>query len=170
MNSNKWLKIVIGSIVTLAGVALLFWPFITASWMLAIVFGTALISSGIASLTQFYASVAAKIFGIALILLGILAAIFNEFTASVLVTVVGASIITLSLLWLAIGISMRAGASPLTIGPAVLGIIIGLIPLMWPQFALSIIAVFFGLLLAFWGISIITKAAKPDDRIQTFRL
>lgn len=165
-----WLFLISGALLTLAGVGLIAWPFIAASWVLALMFGTALISSGLAAVLHRRAPMPAKVIGIVLMILGSLAIIFNEFTASILVVIVGATFITLSLMWLITGIVLGAGASPLTFIPAILGLAAGLIPMIWPGFALSVIAVLFGIILLFWGIAIVASSfalRKRPNQVRT---
>lgn len=158
-----WTTLFAGVLLLFAGIALLFWPFITASWVLSLIFGVALVSSGIASLMQFNASISARVLGVLLIAVGALAIIFNEFTASILVTIVGATFITISIMWLVFGFALRAAFSPLVLVPAIFGLIAGIVPFVWPEFALSLVAVATGLILLIWGLTAIIVSFRRKN-------
>lgn len=156
---NRWWSILItGILVTIAGLALLVWPFIAASWLLAIFLGIALISGGSAALTHTRATALSRFLGLLVIVAGILAIVFNELAASLLVTIVGSVFITVGLFWVVVSLSVGGGV--VSTLPGVLAIIAGLIPMFWPQFALSFIAVFAGLMLLVWGVTLIGAAVR----------
>jgi len=135
-----WIPFGIGILVIAAGVGLLVWPFIAASWLLVIFFGSALIAGGLAALVRQRASGASVIGGIVLIAAGILSILFSEFTAGALITFVGVSLIAVGALWLVMVLSFGV-RSVVAVLPAVLLIVAGVIGLVWPEVALVLAAI-----------------------------
>ncbi|MEJ1730726.1 DUF308 domain-containing protein, partial [Escherichia coli] len=82
--------------------------------------------------------------GIVLILAGIGAMAFTPLTASVLVTLLGGLLLVIGVAWVGIGVRL-AGGNPLVLAPGVILLIAGIVALVWPEIALSIIAVVSGL-------------------------
>ncbi|MGK0720875.1 DUF308 domain-containing protein [Leucobacter sp. W1478] len=153
-----WIPLVVGAIVTAAGVGLLVWPFVAATWILVILFGSALIANGLALLVRLRPSGSTTAAGLLLILAGILAIVFSEFTVSALVTFVGVTLIFVGALWLVIGIRLTDGRSMLVLLPAVLTLIGGVVTLVWPDFAIKVVAVICGIFTVMLGASIIWTA------------
>ncbi|PII86644.1 hypothetical protein BMH32_12310 [Leucobacter sp. OLJS4] len=151
-----WILLVVGILVTAAGVGLLFWPFIAASWFLVVVLGSALIANGLAILVR-RPSGAAVAAGIVLIAGGVLAMVFSDFTVTALVTFVGVSVLFVGAFWLVLAIR-AGGRSGLVLMPAILAILAGVVTLVWPDFALKFVAVIAGIFTLFIGISLILSA------------
>lgn len=149
--------IVAGGIVALAGVALIVWPFFSASWLLVVIFGTAIIANGIAVLVR--RGPGSLIGGILLIFAGLLAMAFTPMTASVLVTLLGGFLVFVAIAWLAIG-SRLVGAKPGVLIPGILLLVAGIVALIWPSIALSIIAVVSGIVMVFVGVLIVRGAVR----------
>lgn len=155
-----WIPFVVGVLVAAAGVGLLIWPFVAATWILVILFGSALIANGLALLVRLRSSASTTVGGVLLILAGIFAIVFSEFTVSALVTFVGVALIFVGALWLVIGIRLTEGASPLVLLPAILTLVGGIVTLVWPNFAIKVVAVVCGLFTVLLAASIIWTAVK----------
>ncbi|MBK0421226.1 DUF308 domain-containing protein [Leucobacter sp. CSA2] len=149
--------VIAGVIVALAGVALVIWPFFSASWLLVLIFGTAIIANGIAVLVR--RGPGSLVGGTLLILLGVFAMAFTPTTASVLVTLLGGFLVVVAIGWLAVG-SRLAGARPLVLIPGILLLVAGIVALIWPSIALSIIAVVTGVVMIAVGVMIVRGAVS----------
>lgn len=156
--SPRWVLTLVGALVVAAGVGLLVWPFIAAGWILAILFGSALIANGLALMVR----ARSRGFGIAggalLLVAGIVAIAFPQFTANALVTFVGVGFIAMGAIWILVGSRLGGAGIPVALAPGVLLIVGGIVALVWPSVALGIVAVLGGLCMLLIGIAIITGA------------
>jgi hypothetical protein len=153
-----WIPLIVGVLVAAAGIGLLIWPFVAASWLLVILFGSALVAGGLAALLRQRSGGASAVGGIVLIAVGILAIVFREFTAGALVTFVAVSLIVVGGFWLAISLRFAGGGSALVALPAILLIGAGIGALIWPSAALVIAALVAGICALGIGIAIIGGA------------
>ncbi|MFA5607455.1 MAG: DUF308 domain-containing protein [Leucobacter sp.] len=146
-----WTLIVVGILVIAAGLGLMLWPFIAASWVLVLLFGSALIANGLALLVGRRGGGGGVAAGVVLVVAGALAIVFSEFTVNALVTFFGVAVIFIGVLWLVIG--ARLGAAMVL--PAVLLIAAGAAALVWPAVALAFVAVLVGIFTLIVGASLI---------------
>lgn len=178
--SPWWAVLIVGVLVALAGAALLIWPFLAASWMLAVLIGSALIANGLALMVGLRAGGASLGGGVLLVLLGLLAIVFSDFTVTMLVTFVGGGLVFVGALWLIIAsrigaarrsaLAAQPGAAQLGRGggvrsllwliPPVLLLAGGIAALVWPGVALSIAAVGVGVVTLALGASIVWGAFR----------
>lgn len=140
-----WIPLIVGVLVVAVGVGLLIWPFVAASWLLVILFGSALISGGLAALVRQRPGGASIVGGIVFIVAGALAIVFREFTASALVTFVAVALIVAGGFLLAISLRFSGSGSSLVALPAILLICAGIAALIWPSAALIVAAIVAGL-------------------------
>ncbi|WP_449282876.1 DUF308 domain-containing protein [Leucobacter sp.] len=152
-----WTPLIAGVLIALVGVGFLIWPFFAGGWALAILFGSALIANGLALLAR--GSSAAVIGGLLLLAAGVLAIVFSEFTVAVLVSSVGAGLIVLGAIWIAVAARL-AGRRALAILPGALMLLGGVTALVLPALALSIVAVVGGLCLILIGVLIVSAATR----------
>jgi uncharacterized membrane protein HdeD (DUF308 family) len=143
-----WTLLVTGVLVAAVGVGFLVWPFFAATWMLVVLFGSALIANGLAVLTRSAASPAALIGGIVLIL-----------TVGAIVAFVGVGLVVFGVLWIAIG-ARFAGRGPAILVPGVLILVGGVVALAWPGLALAVVAAIGGVCLVLLGALIIWTANR----------
>lgn len=152
-----WTPLTIGVITILVGVGLLVWPFFAATWLLAVLFGTLLVANGVALLVSAGgAGGAATVGGLLLIVLGVLAVVFPEVTVSAFVSFFGVVLLVLGVL----GLAIAARLSVLATVPAIFAILAGIAAIVWPQFALTVIAVACGVIAVLVGAWIISLALK----------
>lgn len=149
---SKWGGILVGLLMALSGIALLAWPFFSGSTLLAAFVGIALIASGISSCVR--GSGLSIAWGIVVILLGVIAFAFPEFTANALVSFGG-------LLMLLIGIGVcaiggRLGAAALV--PGILLVIGGIVSFIFPAIALTLVTIVFGVALVVAGVFVVVRA------------
>lgn len=154
-----WIPFSIGVLVILAGLGLLIWPFIAASWLLVVLFGAALFSGGLAALVRQPASAASMVGGLVLVIAGVLSILFAEFTASALVTFVGVALIVMGAFWLVITLSLGARSFAAAL-PGVLLIAAGIVGLVWPQVALVLAAIVAGFCALAIGAAILWGALR----------
>lgn len=165
--------IAIGVVVALIGVGLVVWPFFSASWILVVFFGTALIANGIAVLVRGRGSITAGIGGALLIVAGLIAMAFTGATARALVSFAGFGLITIGALWLAVGTRFARVRPGVAIVPGAVLVVAGVLALVWPGVALAIAAVVGGIVLVLIGIAIAWGATRarpgvgPDDASRT---
>lgn len=152
----KGTVILVGVIVTLIGLGLVVWPFFSASWILVVLFGSALIANGAVLLAR-----GGTIGGILLIVAGAIAMAFTGATARALVSFAGFGMIAFGALWLVIGMKFARIRPSIGIVPGAVLVAGGILALIWPGVALSIAAVVGGLVLASIGIAVIWGASKP---------
>lgn len=155
-----WIPLLVGILVIAAGIGLVLWPFVAATWILVILFGSALIANGLAMLVRLRPSASSTIAGILLVLAGVLAIVFSEFTVSALVTFVGVALIFVGAFWLVLGIRLTEGTSFLFLLPAILTLLGGVVALIWPDFAVKVVAVVCGLFTLALGASIVWGALQ----------
>lgn len=155
--SPWWMLLLTGVLVAAAGIGLLIWPFIAASWILVILFGSALTANGLAVLVRQRGS-GASAAGVVLILVGILAIVFSGFTAQVLVIFVGVSLIAVGAFWLVLAARLSGRGIGVSALPAALVVLAGVFALVWPSVALSVVAVIGGLCTLILGSSLIAAA------------
>lgn len=154
-----WTLLITGVLVAAVGVGFLIWPFFAASWMLVVLFGSALIANGLAVLTRSAGSSAALIGGLVLIAAGVLAIVFSDLTVGAIVAFVGVALVVFGVLWIAIS-ARFAGRSPVILVPGVLILVGGIVALAWPGLALAVIAVIGGICLVLLGALIIWTANR----------
>lgn len=152
-----WALLVAGVLTALVGVGFLVWPFFAGSWVLAILFGSALIANGLALLAR--GSSASLLGGLLLVLAGVLAIVFSEVTVSALVSFVGVGLIVFGVIGIAIG-SRLPGRRALAIVPGALMLLGGVVALVLPELALSIVAVIGGLCLILIGALVVMTATR----------
>lgn len=155
-----WIPLIVGVLVVAAGVGLLLWPFVAATWILVLLFGSALIANGLALLVRTRPSAASTVAGILLIVCGALAIIFSEFTVSALVTFVGVMLIIIGAFWLMLGIGLAREAGFMLLAPPIVAILGGIVTLIWPEFAIKVVAVICGLFTLILGASIIWTSLR----------
>ncbi len=158
--SPWWIVLVVGILVTAASLGLLVWPFVAASWVLVILFGSALIANGLAILVRVRPSVASTVGGSLLVLAGVLSIVFSEFTATALVTFVGVALIVLGASWIAVAIRLGIGSHLLALLPGAGLLVAGIVALVWPGIALGIVAVVVGFCMLLLGVSTIGFALR----------
>lgn len=163
-----WIPLVVGIIVLAAAFGLLLWPFIAASWVLVVLFGSAMVANGLALLVRRRSSGATIGAGIVLIVVGVLAMLFSQFTVNVLVTFVGVSVILIGALWLTLGI--RAGGGAAALGPAIVIMLAGVVALIWPDVALAFVAVIGGLIMLLLGATMVWTALALRRALQNSRV
>lgn len=154
-----WVPLSVGVLVIAAGVGLLVWPFVAASWLLAMFFGAALIANGLALMVRSKATGASFTGGIVLLLVGLFAIVFSDFTVNALVMFVGVTLIAVGSFWLVIALALSRGG----LGAALPGIVMvlgGVATIAWPQVALSFVAVIAGLVMLAVGAVIIWGAYR----------
>lgn len=151
-----WIVLAVGIIVIAAGAGLLVWPFVAASWLLVVLFGSALIANGLALLVRRRATTGGTVAGLLLVLAGVLAMVFSEFTVSALVTFVGVAVIIVGAFWLVIGV--RAGGGAAVLAPAIVIVLAGVVALVWPGIALVFVAVLGGIVMLLLGASLVWTA------------
>lgn len=148
----------VGIVVLLAGIGLVIWPFVTASNILAVLFGIALMANGLALLVRQGPAGAARVVGALFLLAGLLAIVFAEFTVQALVVVVGATMLVTGVVWIALGARAGGPRSGWLLVPGVLAILGGIFALIWPATALGIVAFCAGLAMLAFGGSLIWGA------------
>ncbi len=151
-----WIPLAVGVVVVAVGVGLLIWPFVAATWLLAVLFGALLIANGVALLLRSRAGGVAIAGGLLLAGAGILAIVFPEVTVGALVTFFGVVLIVLG----AFGIIVAGRFGSLAVVPAVLALLGGIAALVWPQFALTLVAVACGVIAVFIGAWVIAFALR----------
>ncbi|GAA2187734.1 hypothetical protein GCM10009786_13910 [Leucobacter alluvii] len=140
----------------LIGLGLVVWPFFSASWILVVLFGSALIANGTVLLAR-----GGTIGGILLIVAGVVAMAFTGATARALVSFAGFGMIAFGALWLAVGMKFARSRPSIGIVPGAVLVVGGVLALIWPGVALSIAAVVGGIVLTAVGVAVIWGASKP---------
>lgn len=148
----------VGIIVLLAGVGLVIWPFLTASNILAVLFGIALIANGLALLVRSAPIGGSKFVGILFILAGLFAIIFAQFTVQMLVVFVGTTMLVIGVLWIVMTLGAGAQRNLWLLVPGILAILGGIFALVWPAAALGVVAFCAGLAMLAFGASLIWGA------------
>lgn len=152
----KGTVIAIGAIVGVIGVGLVVWPFFSASWILVVLFASALIANGAVLLAR-----GRSIGGILLVVAGVIALAFTGATARALVSFAGFGLIAFGALWFAVGLRFARHRPSIGIVPGAVLLAGGILALLWPGVALSIAAVVAGLVLIAVGAAIIWGATRP---------
>ncbi|WP_336659493.1 HdeD family acid-resistance protein [Leucobacter sp. USHLN153] len=169
--SLKTTAITIGVIVALLGLGLVVWPFFAASWILVLLFGTALIANGIALLVGGRSSALAVFGGVLLIVAGLISFAFTGATARVLVSFAGFGLIGIGALWIAIGARWARLRPGIAIAPGVVLVLGGILAIVWPGIALVLAAIVAGAVLLAIGVAIIVGATRarvrPEEPGQT---
>lgn len=155
LRSPRWVLTLVGVLISALGLALLIWPFFAASRILAILIGAALIGNGIAALVGLRARGVAAPAGILLLIIGLLAIAFPNFTVVVLVSFVALVMLSIGVLWLLIAIPMRNSVGPMFIIPPALLVVLGIAAFIWPEVALVLAAVAAGIVTLFIGGSLV---------------
>lgn len=158
--SPRWVLAVVGALVVGAGVGLLIWPFIAAGWILAIIFGSALIANSLALMVRSRSRAFGMAGGGLLVIAGIAAIVFPQFTANALVTFVGVGFIAMGAIWILVGSRLGGAGVPVALAPGLLLIIGGVVALIWPSIALGIVAVLGGLCMLLIGVALIAGSRR----------
>ncbi|UOQ58665.1 DUF308 domain-containing protein [Leucobacter allii] len=153
-----WALTAVGALVALSGIALLVWPFVAASSLLALLFGAALMLTGLALVVRGGASGPAVIGGVLLGLAGLAAMAFPALTTGAIVAFAGVSLIGAGAIWIAV--AARLVGSLRAVVPGAVLLLGGVVALIWPQIALSIVAVVAGLVIVLIGASIVWAAQR----------
>ncbi|MGO3147978.1 MAG: DUF308 domain-containing protein [Leucobacter sp.] len=156
--SPWWILLLIGVAVGLLGAALLIWPFFAGSRILAILVGAAFIGNGIAALVGTRIRALGAPAGILLLILGIIAIAFPEFTVRMLVSFVAVMMLMVGGIWLLIAIRMRAMIRPMFIVLPAVVVTLGVAALVWPSVALTLAALAAGAVTLLIGGSLIWGA------------
>lgn len=155
-----WIPLLTGIVVIAAGVGLTLWPFIAAKWVLVIIVGSALIANGLALIVRSRPSAGSLIASVLLIVAGVAAIIFSEFTATALVTFVGGLLIAVGVFWLLFVAGFGANVGGIALVPAIVLILAGIVTFVWPEFALSLGAVICGFFTLVLGASLVWGAIR----------
>lgn len=155
-----WIPLLIGVVVVIAGLGLVLWPFNAATSVLVLLFGAALIANGFGLIVRARAAGVSKGAGILLILLGVFAMVFAEFTVNALVTFVGVTLIFVGVIWLLVSAKLVRGRNIGLFLPPALLLVGGIVALVWPVFAIKVVAVVCGLLTIAMGASMIWTAQR----------
>lgn len=159
-----WTVLIAGILALIAAVGLVAFPWAPVS-LLAFIIGFTFVSAGVSTLVM-QRGVAAAVVGIILIIAGLIAAIFNDFTSSVIVYMLGFGLIFVGGVWLLL--SLRGSA--LTLVPAIITLAAGIVTLIWPTFVLTIVAVIVGFFMFMLGVFLIAQAFRlkklPPKLIQ----
>lgn len=165
-----WIVLAVGILVILVGLGLLVWPFTAASWLLVILFGSALIANGLAVMIRARPVGLSVVAGLLLIAAGVLAMVFVDLTVGALVAFVAVTLIIVGALWLVLGIGFGGARRPLVLLPGVLALAGGVAALIWPAVALTVAAIVGGLLTVLIGSFIVWGATRLRGvRIETAR-
>src|SRR5690606_19408695 len=93
--------------------------------------------------------------GILLLIIGLLAIAFPNFTVVVLVSFVALVMLSIGVLWLLIAIPMRNSVGPMFIIPPALLVVLGIAAFIWPEVALVLAAVAAGVVTLLIGGSLV---------------
>ncbi|MFT4231307.1 MAG: DUF308 domain-containing protein [Leucobacter sp.] len=162
----RWTLTAAGVLTALVGAAFLIWPFIAGSWVIAILFGSALIANGLALLAR--GGSAPVVGGLLLAAAGVLAIVFDDLTASLIVSFVGVVLIGIGAIWIAVASRLPARRA-LAILPGALMLVGGIVAIALPAFALSVVAVVGGICLILVGALIIATATRLARGLEASR-
>lgn len=164
---RAWWGFLIGGVVILAGLGLVVWPLFSATWLLGVLVGTALLVNAIALMSR---GGPAAIGGALLAVLGVCAILLPDAIATALVTFAGIGLLALGAIWITfasriVGAAVsRAGGrgfgAAAALVPGVLLVAGGVIGLVWPALALGVVAVVGGLCLVALGSFIVWVTRK----------
>lgn len=149
-----WILLIIGIVCIAAAIGLVAFPWAPVN-LLAIIIGVAFIASGLSTLAVRRGS-GAIIGGVLLIVVGVLSIVFSEALSDLIVMFLGFGLIFAGALWLLLAV--RAGGSAFLLVPALLTLAAGVITLIWPTFALTIVAIVIGMMLFATGVFFIVQA------------
>lgn len=158
--------ITFGVVVGLIGLALIIWPFFSASWILVVLFGSALIANGAVLIARGRGSLG----GILLIVAGVVAMAFTGATARALVSFAAFGLIAIGALWLFAGARFARSKPSIGIVPGAVLLVGGILARIWPGVALSIAAIVGGIVILaiatfiVWGA---TRARRVDASAAT---
>ncbi|MFC5339126.1 HdeD family acid-resistance protein [Leucobacter denitrificans] len=167
--SPRWVMLLIGIVVALLGAALVVWPFFAASRIVAILVGAALIANGVAAIVGTPVRALGAPAGVLLIVLGLFALAFPEFTVSMLVGFVAFLMLLFGGIWLLIAIRLRTRIRPLFIVLPALVVALGLVALFFPAVALTVAALAAGVVTLLiggsivWGALALRRGTLPRD-------
>lgn len=156
--SPWWALLIVGVLIALLGAALLAWPFFAASRILAFLVGGAFVANGIAALVGVRVRGLGVPTAVLLIVVGIVAIVFPEFTVRVLVGFVGVLMIGVGAIWLLVALRLRPAVGPLFVILPALLLALGIAGLVWPTFALTLAALAAGLVTLLIGASLVWGA------------
>lgn len=142
-----WIPFLIGALLAAVGLAFLIWPFFAATWVFAVLIGAAFIVTGLALALRRTPGGTSAISGVLIMVIGLLAIVFSDFTVSVLITFIGMTLICVGVLWLVVALGLSRGGLSVGTLPAVLMVAAGVFAIVWPAAALLIAAIVFGLLM-----------------------
>lgn len=162
-----------GALIAATGLALIVWPFLAASWLLAVFFGTALIASGLAVLVRGGGRGPAIVGGLMLAAVGLFALLFPTLTSGAFIAFGAFLFITIGVLWLII--ASRVGARITGLVPGIVLLVGGILALIWPDVALAVVATIAGLVFTLIGVSTVWMAIRlgrppRDDAAETIIL
>lgn len=165
-----WILLLVGVMVVLIGVGLLVWPFTAASWLLVVLFGSALIANGLAVMIRVRPVGLSIVAGLLLVLAGVFTIVLGELTVAALIAFAAVMFIVIGALWLVVGIGFGGARRPLMLLPGVLALVGGIAALIWPAAALTVAAICGGLVTVMIGVFIIWGATRLRGvRIETVR-
>lgn len=149
-----WILLIIGLVSIAASVGLVAFPWAPVN-LLSIIIGVGFIASGLSTLALQRGS-GAIIGGILLAAVGVLSIVFSDALSDIIVNLLGFGLVFAGALWLLLAI--RSGGSALLLMPALLTLGAGVVTLIWPTFALTIVAIVIGLMLFATGVFFIVQA------------
>ncbi|WP_217133412.1 DUF308 domain-containing protein [Leucobacter chinensis] len=149
-----WIFLVVGILCCLTAVGLMAFPWAPVN-LLAFIIGASFIASG-ASAFLLQRGPAGTIGGLLLVVGGVLSIVFAQFTSAVIVNILGFGLLFMGALGLLIAV--RAGGSAVVLLPSIVTIAAGVVTLVWPTVALTVVAVFIGLVLFAIGVFTIVQA------------
>lgn len=149
-----WILLIIGILTIVAAVGLIAFPWAPVG-MLSIIIGVGLIASGL-STAALQRGAGGTVSGILLVVLGVFAIIFAEVLSEVIVTMLAVGLLFVGALLLVFAI--RTGGSPLILTPAVITLLAGIVTLVWPTVALTVVAVIVGLMMMATGFFLIRQS------------
>ncbi|MBO1902470.1 DUF308 domain-containing protein [Leucobacter weissii] len=148
-----WALLLVGLLVTLAGVGLMAWPWAPVK-MLSVILGVAILANGLTMLSL-RRTAASTVGGVLLLIAGLLTIVFFDAASQVLVGLLGFALIAVGVVWLVIALRLASafgsGSAALAL-PAVLTILAGAATLIWPTAVLTLIAVLVGFVMLVVGI------------------
>lgn len=149
-----WILLIIGIVCIAAAVGLVAFPWAPVH-LLAVIVGVAFIASGLSTLAVRRGS-GAIIGGILLLVVGVLSIVFSDALSDLIVMFLGFGLIFAGALWLLLAV--RAGGSAFLLVPALLTLAAGVVTLIWPTFALTVVAIGIGIMLFATGVFFIVQA------------
>ena len=148
-----WILTIIGVFCIISAIGLVAFPWAPVH-LLSIIVGVGFIASGLSTLVAGRGA-SGMIAGVVLVIVGVLAVIFSELLSDVIVTIMGVGLVFVGALWLLLAI--RAGGIGFLLIPALVTLAGGVVTLVWPTFALTIVAMIVGFMLLITGIFFVVK-------------